>query len=584
MLGTRKIQILSFLKNQDHWITSDILAQHIGVNNKLIQKEIQELTREYPDDLVIHAHTLKGYHLEYMSDSLVERVIHEIDFHEENHSNHVRASVLMLYLLFQEDYVSMRELSDIFFVSKTSVSSYIKIIERWMTRAYSELEVTVSRKRGVLIEGSEFEKRKICCTVSTGLVVREAFRDPQLCEWYDKNLLIVSKIVKKRLSEYREPMPGEKYRQICRYIVINLLRTEMGYELEKRMESDEISPLIQTIAEDVATQSGYNLTGQEQTDIQSYIYSSEQYQLSVGEAEKMYAGILKLEQSLIDFLGLDMSVLFPDKETLFHVISRACGRVTYNHTFPNYYAEKIIRTHPFECFLVDHFFEPIFHLNLKDAEFTPVLLYLNEAFAPWQKWFRILLIGNQDFSILNHIRFSLESVFSREWKSFDILPSYLYKERDRQCYDLFLTTDSALFFRNPDFYRLPPVMNEEELLFVQKDLAKRMARLKADKKEEMIWQFDLIHRRTVSDPLTYLSDLCPELTGKEPVHFSQGHMIFVTVISAADPPRIDIYSLEHNLVISKKYVRRVIVAVWNRSIRDLGLFFAIVGDVMNEMG
>ena len=85
-----------------------------------------------------------------------------------------KPSTILVYLLFQKDYVSMQSLADIFYMSKTAIANEIKVIKKWLVRN-KRVNFDVSIKNGVKIICVESVKREYLALVAFELVLENAF-------------------------------------------------------------------------------------------------------------------------------------------------------------------------------------------------------------------------------------------------------------------------------------------------------------------------------------------------------------------------------------------------------------------------
>jgi len=68
-----------------------------------------------------------------------------------------RASSIVIYLMFQKDYVSLQQLADLYFLSKTAVALELKTIERWVERN-ENIELEISTSKGLkLLKASGYD-------------------------------------------------------------------------------------------------------------------------------------------------------------------------------------------------------------------------------------------------------------------------------------------------------------------------------------------------------------------------------------------------------------------------------------------
>lgn len=101
-LNKRQLQILVVLRNKNHWITSEELAEALGTNKKTIQTEIKNMLAIYEKKIIIQSNKRSGYFLESIESETKQQIIQEVTKHKIYSSMDFRASTIVTYLLFQK--------------------------------------------------------------------------------------------------------------------------------------------------------------------------------------------------------------------------------------------------------------------------------------------------------------------------------------------------------------------------------------------------------------------------------------------------------------------------------------------------
>lgn len=114
-LTIRQIDLVAYLLNCGQWRTSEQLSETFGLNRKTIQSEIKWICDLLDTECEIEVHPRKGYRLTALTQAGRKTLRDTIRFYgDTRNSVGVRPSSLVLYLLFQDDYVSMQHLADVF--------------------------------------------------------------------------------------------------------------------------------------------------------------------------------------------------------------------------------------------------------------------------------------------------------------------------------------------------------------------------------------------------------------------------------------------------------------------------------------
>ena len=162
MERSRFQELLQWLK-QDEYRTAGQLAKRMQLGEKTVRIAIHELNME----LVKHGAKIIskprfGYCLE-----ITDRESFEAYQEEEGKTGRIpdsgkeRSEYLMAYLLFKKDYVKVEELCDFMYLSKTTLSHYLKTVETVLGR-YALL-IERRPNYGIRIVGEEFDIRRVIC-------------------------------------------------------------------------------------------------------------------------------------------------------------------------------------------------------------------------------------------------------------------------------------------------------------------------------------------------------------------------------------------------------------------------------------
>lgn len=157
---TRLQELLGWLK-QDEYRTAQQLAKYIRVSEKTVRIAIHELNTELSKHGArIVSKPRFGYCLEVTDQELFER--YQTEEESKNRipdSGKERCEYLMAYLLFRKDYVKIEELCDFMYVSKTTLSNSLKMVEHIL----GQYRLSIERRPnyGIRISGEEFDIRRL---------------------------------------------------------------------------------------------------------------------------------------------------------------------------------------------------------------------------------------------------------------------------------------------------------------------------------------------------------------------------------------------------------------------------------------
>ena len=97
MLTQRKIDIILHIANHPDWVTSDYLSNVLGFSKKTIQQDIKEILSEYGSFFSLEINKQKGYKISFLSNTMIEKIIEELNRIEGFFSLASRQSSIILF-------------------------------------------------------------------------------------------------------------------------------------------------------------------------------------------------------------------------------------------------------------------------------------------------------------------------------------------------------------------------------------------------------------------------------------------------------------------------------------------------------
>lgn len=156
MLKKRQKRLLELLESQSDYLTVSAIANQLGVSQRTIHSDLHRI-EEYVQSLGKYLDKKRGVGIvlrELKEKNSSKNV--EVDYDPQ--STVTRRIEIMRLLLFEESNVSFNYLSDLFFVSKTSIIKDLEFIME-IFKAGSNVELQ-SNVTGTRICGSEIDKQK----------------------------------------------------------------------------------------------------------------------------------------------------------------------------------------------------------------------------------------------------------------------------------------------------------------------------------------------------------------------------------------------------------------------------------------
>lgn len=154
MLTLRQRAIIDILQSETHAVTGRALAQMLGVSDRTIRSDIEEINHEFACELIKASHR-NGYHL----DANLSKSYQKVREKSIPQTVQQRCVYLIKELLFHQEEINLITLQNQVFVSEYSIENDIRKI-RAMIQAYPSLRL-VRSKNHLRLEGEESEKRQL---------------------------------------------------------------------------------------------------------------------------------------------------------------------------------------------------------------------------------------------------------------------------------------------------------------------------------------------------------------------------------------------------------------------------------------
>lgn len=578
-LNKRQLQILVVLRNKNHWITSEELAEALGTNKKTIQTEIKNMLAIYEKKIIIQSNKRSGYFLESIESETKQQIIQEVTKHKIYSSMDFRASTIVTYLLFQKGYVSMQKIADIFFLSKTAVSLQIKTILRWIERN-PKLELEVSSTKGLKIIAEENSKRIFLSLVGTETVIQHARFPQQISTFFSNIMPTVQKTLKEVLISYNYIVSGEDFIRFSRYLVLTILRREEL--LEKTNRYTLFIPMVETLTKKLSSELPYSFSNQEKQAIENRLLELNYLMINDEKNKEIEKNLRAFEQTIIRFLDLPVSLLFHETEFLLTHIKQMKTRMDAGHNTMNHFVQKIISRYPLEIYLIRRFFPIHFQLRPNLAESAYFVLYLAEALNPFRKQGEILIVSNQPISILNTLKKQIQQSMNMWIKECRIEPVYLFKNQSNKIteYDAILTTEQELIFEWDDLIYLPSVLDEFESWEIYQILREKLTIVEEKKKTKLLDHYYKeenqikIHKKidSIQQLISPSSDLVMLPLNAE--------TLLCCLIKSQVETKITEYQLEIPLIHQQRKIKRVFFVSFDYKRNDILVFFQAVSDLL----
>lgn len=267
-----KLQELLVLLKQDEYRTASQLASRLGVSEKTVRTGLHELDRQLAENGGrVTSKARFGYHLEitdqdqfekYQSETAVDGSIPD--------SGQARSEYLLAYLLFRREYVKIEQLCDFIYVSKTTLSHYLKSVEDILRRY--RLSIERRPNYGIKIRGEEFDMRRL---ISDYFIKRHCLEGVDISH-QEEEMAALARQVRKLMANYEVHLSEISFENFVDYTYVAWKRMKAGYYLKMDRENlPEIGvkeqAFIQELLGILAKEKGISCTQDEENYLLLYL-------------------------------------------------------------------------------------------------------------------------------------------------------------------------------------------------------------------------------------------------------------------------------------------------------------------------
>lgn len=292
MLDARMKKIIIELSDSEY-VTASELAKILDLNEKTVRTTIGKM-RDSLDEygIEIESKTRKGYHLLIYDKEKYQAFINNDEWLSKNdipNNSKEREEWLLDYLLKQHKFVRIDDLSEMLYVSRSTITNDIRNVEDSLKSYY----ITLIRRPnyGLHIQGSEFDIRN--CMISQ-------FKDNKWAQRFsdkeENELKEISKILLNNIQNQKVVLSKSMIQEMTSCIYIAKVRYEENYKIT--VSKNEVVHRIYKPCIDVAT----NIVEELNEKFHIHLLDSEIYYIAINIAARSDYNVLEgeLESGVIN--------------------------------------------------------------------------------------------------------------------------------------------------------------------------------------------------------------------------------------------------------------------------------------------
>lgn len=245
----RQKKILTLLLNSNDWITGAELAKKLKITDRTVRKDVRDINeelRKYPETFIDSIRGI-GYLLKTADrELLLERIRVNSDETPKNRIAH-----LAMEILETDDPVSLEDLEEEFFISRTTLEAAIRQINEKAVKMGIGAVIR-HRKNAVIAECAEKEKRELMRVFLFWTDEKaEQKMQNQSGKLKDSELQNILGYLRNTLMKYRLKVTDLDMTKMVLWLYVQKVRVLKGNVLPKEKESGYVPETIRQITEDV---------------------------------------------------------------------------------------------------------------------------------------------------------------------------------------------------------------------------------------------------------------------------------------------------------------------------------------------
>ncbi|GIO35942.1 PTS fructose transporter subunit IIA [Paenibacillus antibioticophila] len=612
MFSKRQKMMLSYIYGASDEIRLDILADILHVSVQTARSELDRMNDILEKNGVSVVMASKGgcrirdedrtaiFHL-LQSTATVDKN------NLESRTVWRRINVIVGMLVFERDYISMEDLAERLYVSKSTMNLDISEVKRIVTRI-SGVSLEISKTSGLIIRGKETDIRYLLSKmVHQGLEMEEAIRHtaPQIRLDEIADYRAIQVLVRSILVSRGHLITGKAFGLVCADILVSSVRNYLGFRLTPGEAAtgqlDEFAPhpLVLELAERLERELGLVFAGEDIAYLQRSVMEQNLF-YAEGEgnsrdqqaAEIFYAAMKK-------WLGIDLyreSGRF-HSQFMFY-LNQLNQRVANGHDYTNFFKRQTNRMFPMSASLVAHCGPMLREQDFRysEAELAYIALLLGSQMEKEQAGLRILLVSDEHTALVNWIESELYRIFGRHIATITSMPRYLYEESREGVgflYDLALTTEALEADTGLETIFVHSLLGETEVMLLRSQLDQYMRRRKEEQLKKIADRYigGQIYmmkeagslEQAVAELLTEsIAGIAPETLLERCLIPMDTRIAYLSSLTEGTGSFIKIGRLPKPLIHKSKTIQTVILSAFDASdVTEAVLFFQCIERLLN---
>lgn len=248
-LNNVELQIVQYLfEHEHHYVPSKEIAKSVDVSDKTIRKYIKSLNSILEDfGAAIEMKRGSGYQLMIHSSKSFYRLLEQIELQKNTFEDSVllsdnadRERFVLNAIFLENKVVTIDDLADLMFISKSTVSTVIQLIKTRIKRF--ALSLTYNQEGHIIVEGDEIEKRRFILNYFFASSSLDSTVNVDLFEYKYKGFSTetIFIIVLEKCREFDIQLSDFVLQNLVLHIALAIKRNEKGFVINHVQVDDNI--------------------------------------------------------------------------------------------------------------------------------------------------------------------------------------------------------------------------------------------------------------------------------------------------------------------------------------------------------
>ncbi|WP_440897657.1 BglG family transcription antiterminator [Amphibacillus sp. Q70] len=607
MLNKRQRVILAYILYTKPYLKGEPLAEIVHISHQTLQREINAINDEIKEFQVEIKISKKGhYFIPQKHEVQIVQYIAGLGAVDTSNTNHhmmwERINIILGILLFERDFISMEDLANKLYVSKSMINLHIKEINKVIYRTKG-LDLTISKTKGIRLHGKEEAKRFLLSKIMLqGLDLKQIvplFSEGDQLPYYNPKEIEIK--IRKILVDQQVIISGRAFEIVISGIRVCIIRNYLGYKIPSTSSQPlSLLPLIKKIDEQLQQMEIY-LSEQDLYFMEKAIIEQETFDDHARRNQEDIEMATLLIHHIEELTKLNLAKDRDFKDGLIFYLHQTHQRIYNGQAYTNFHKRQINRLFPMTAALMNHckqaWLERVDYLP--ESELAYITLFIGRYIEAMEESLRLLLVSNENSVLINWFEKEIKRIAGSKVKITQVIPQYLYDEtldQQLEAMDVIVTTEMIepmgipIVYIHSLFTETEEFILEDQLNYLITD--KEQEKLKRLQKD--IIQSDSFYRlpkklKTVEEGTRYMLEQANlgDVISQEDVldsYISNDSKVglFSIITTNSVHSTLLIGQLEKQLTFRTSPVKTIIIALYNIHDNKAVTFYQIVKHLLAQ--